>query len=242
MATGSLFSDAPLAPSSEPRTFDYQPVPISVPIALFFSISGLFALLTFAGLPIALIGLFLSAWCLVKIHRSVGEYGGKWLATTALTLSLVSFVGGSVLQSVAYATEVPEGHLRLNFTEDIARKGLVIDQHGISAPPEVAALDGKKIFLKGYMFPMRLKEGLPAFVFCRDSGDCCFGGQPKTEDMIYVRMAEGQTANFSPGLVSVAGTFRLRRDQSGDLATVSEIGQPIYEMTATLVEPSRSSF
>lgn len=241
-ATGSLFSGAPLAPPSEPRTFDYRPVPVTVPVALFFGVSGLLALLTFAGLPVALIGLVLSAWCLLKIHRSAGEYGGKWLALIALVLSAGSFVGGSVIQSVAYATEVPQGHARLNFTEDIARKGLVVENGKITAPAEVAALDGSAVFLKGYMFPSRLTQGLPAFVFCRDSGDCCFGGTPKTEDMIYVRMAEGHTTDYFPGLVSVAGTFQLRRDQSGDLATISEVGQPIYEMTATLVEPSRTSF
>ena len=142
--------------------------------------------------------------------------GGKWLALAALVLSAGSFVGGSILQSVAYATEVPDGHVRLNFTEDIARKGLVVEHGQIVAPPEVAALDGDAVFLKGYMFPMRQTQGLPTFVFCRDSGDCCFGGTPKTEDMIYVRMAEGQTTDYFPGLVSVAGTFRLRRDQSGE--------------------------
>jgi hypothetical protein len=241
-ASGSLFSGVPLAPASEPQTFDYRPVPVSAPVAVFFGISGLLSFLTVAGLPVALIGLFLSALCLLKIRRSAGEYGGTWLATTGLLLSAIAFFGGATVQSVAYATEVPEGHARLNFTDDIANKGLVVEQGRIAAPPEVAALDGKPIFLKGYMFPMRQTEGLPTFVFCRDSGDCCFGGSPKTEDMIYVRMKDGMTTDYFPGLVSVAGTFALRRDQSGDLATVSEIGQPIYEMTATLVEPSRSSF
>lgn len=240
--TRSLFSDIPLAAPGEPKTFDYRPMPALAPVAAFFGVSSLLALLHEAGLPVALTGLFLSAWCLLKIRGSEGELSGQWLAAVGLVLSLGSFAGGATLHTYSYATEVPEGHTRLNFTEDIARKGLVIERGTISAPPEVAALDETKVFLKGYMFPMRQTEGLHTFVFCRDSGDCCFGGSPKTEDMINVRMAEGMTTDFYVGMVSVAGTFRLRRDQTGDLATVSEIGQPIYEMTATLVEPSRSSF
>ncbi|HEX6986205.1 MAG TPA: hypothetical protein VF170_12565, partial [Planctomycetaceae bacterium] len=205
---GSLFSGS-AAPPDEPRTFDYRPVPVSAPVAVFFGICSLLAFLHETGVPVALIGLFVSAWSLLKIRRSAGEYGGKWLAVTGLLLSAASLVGGTTFHSIAYATEVPEGHRRLNFTQDISWKGLVVENGRITAPPEVAALDGKKIFLKGYMFPMRLTEGLPAFVFCRDSGDCCFGGTPKTEDMIYVRMAEGQATDYYAGLVSVAGTFRL---------------------------------
>ena len=107
--------------------------------------------------------------------------------------------------------------------------------------PDVRALDGKKVFLKGYMYPMRQTTGLPSFVFCRDSGDCCFGGTPKIEDMIVVKMAGDLTADYKPGLVSVAGTFELRKDFETRFG--GETGaEPIYAMTATLCEPSRSSF
>ena len=239
---GSLFSDVRPTLADEPRTFDYRPVPMSAPVALFFGIAGLLSFLTVVGIPVALIGLSLGAWSLLKIRRSAGEYSGTWVSASALVLSAVSFVGGVVTQSVAYATEVPEGHARLNFTQDISRKGLVFESGRITAPPDVAALDGKKVFLKGYMFPMQQSEGLTSFVFCRDSGDCCFGGSPKTEDMIIVKMDGDLTTDFYTGLVSVAGTFQLRREQGGKIATVSEIGEPIYAMTATLVEPSRTSF
>src|SRR5688572_4420330 len=140
---GSLFSDAPPAVPEEPRSFDYRPVPISAPVALFFGISGLLAFLAVGGLPVALFGLSLSAWSLLKIRRARGEYGGTWLAAGGLVLSAISFVGGTAVHSVAYATEVPEGHVRLNFTQDISRKGLVFENGAVAAPPEVAALDGK---------------------------------------------------------------------------------------------------
>jgi hypothetical protein len=216
-------------------------VPVSVPVAVFFGICGLLAFLTPAGVPVALIGLFLSAWCLLKIRRSAGEYSGSWLAGAGLLLSAVAFVGGVAVHSVAYATEVPEGYRRLNFTQDISKKGFVQENGFLSPHPDVLGLDGKKVFLKGYMYPMRQTQGLPSFVFCRDSGQCCFGGQPKVEDMIVVKMDGDRTTDYFQGLVSVAGTFKLRQsiDQSYGELTGAE---PIYEMTAVHVEPSRTSF
>jgi hypothetical protein len=239
---GSLFSNPSVAPPDEPRVFDYHPVPISAPTSLFFGLSGLLAFLTVAGLPVALIGLFLSAWCLLKIRRSAGEYGGSWLAGSGLALSALAFFGGTAAHSIAYATEVPEGYTRLNFTQDISKKGFVVENGHLAPHPDVAALDGQKVFLKGYMYPTRQTEGLTAFVFCRDSGDCCFGGQPKIEDMIVVRMEGERTTGFYPGMVSVAGTFKLRTPDRSAASPVAEIGEPIYEISAVLVEPSRSAF
>jgi hypothetical protein len=228
--------------SEGPRTFDYKPVPLMAPISVFFGLLALFAFLTPSGVPVALVGLVVSAVCLLKIRRAAGDYGGAWLARAGLLLSAVSLVGGSVLHTMAYANEVPAGYARLNFTEDISKKGLVVENGYLAPHPDVVALDGKKIFLKGYMYPTRQYEGIQSFVFCRDSGTCCFGGKPKVEDMIVVHLADDHTTEYFPGLVSVAGTFELRKN-FGDGSFGDETGaEPIYAMTAILVEPSRTGF
>lgn len=238
---GSLFSGVEPAPAVEPRTFDYRPVPVSAPIAVFFGFCGLLALLTPVALPVALSGLFLSAICLLKIRRSAGEYSGAWVAWTGLVLSAVALAGGTTVHSIAYATEVPEGYIRLSFTDDISKKGFVEENGVVAHHPEVAALDGKKVFLKGFMYPMQQTEGLGSFVFCRDSGDCCFGGTPKVQDMIAVKMDGERTTDYIQGLVSVTGTFKLRK--SFDERFGAETGaEPVFEMTAVQVEPARTSF
>ena len=243
--SASLF-DSPVntttAPAPAPNSFDYHPVPILAPVSLFLGITSLFAFITIGGLPIALIGLVVSAWCLLRILRSDGVMGGRLFAWSGLVLSLVSFVGGGVMQSVLYATEVPEGFARMNFTDDISKKGFVIENGYRMPHPDVMALDGEKIFLKGYMYPSRRTENFSAFVFCRDSGQCCFGGTPKLEDMIVVELPEGQTVDFFSGLVSVAGTFHLREDLGGRRFAPLTKTEPIFKMTATLVEPSQTSF
>ena len=228
--------------SDGPQTFDYRPVPILAPVAVFFGLLSLFAFLTATGVPVALVGLILSAWCVLKIRRAAGDLGGTWLAWAGLILSAVSLVGGSVLHSYAYAHEVPEGYTRLNFTHDISQKGFVAENGYVAPHPDVIALDGRKIFLKGYMYPTRQYEGITSFVFCRDSGTCCFGGTPKVEDMIVVHLADDETTEYHQGLVSVAGTFELRKEV-GDERFGEQVGaEPIYKMTATLVEPSRTGF
>jgi hypothetical protein len=239
--TGSLFSGPGTAPPAERRTFEYRPVPVLAPVAGFFGVCGLIAFLTPAGVPVALIGLFLGSLSLLKILRSGGEYGGKWIASTGLLLSLVSFVGGTAYHAFAYATEVPDGYLRLNFTEDISNKGFVQENGYVAPHPDVVALDGKKIFLKGFMYPTGQDLGLKSFVFCRDSGSCCFGGQPKREDMIVVHMEGDRTTDYHQGLVSVAGTFGLRKTIDERYGSVTG-AEPVFEMTAIRVEPARTSF
>lgn len=69
------------------------------------------------------------------------------------------------------------------------------------------------------MYPSRQREGLKEFVLVKDTGDCCFGKQPKLSDMIVVHMKDGQTVNYrEQQLVSVAGVFRIAGvHQAGDI-------------------------
>ena len=50
------------------------------------------------------------------------------------------------------------------------------------------ALDGQRIFIKGYMYPTKELEGLNSFLLVKDTGQCCFGGNPAITDMIMVTM------------------------------------------------------
>ena len=219
-------------PQSERVDFDYRPVPVSAPVAAVLGVLGLTAFLTAFGLLLAAAGVVVALLAWRAVRETEG--GGLTLAIAGLALSLVGLVGGGATHAFAYATEVPDGHARVNFREDIARKA-VTPQGGIS--PAVAGLDGERIFLKGYMYPdpSGKDADLNRFIFVESSGECCFGGAPKKTDMILVRM-DGTTADFFPGLVSVAGTFALRPTGGrGEL-------DPIFEMTATHAGPSRTSF
>ena len=219
-------------PQGERVDFDYRPVPVSAPVAAVLGVLGLTAFLAAFGLLLAAAGLVVSllAWRAVK--KTDG--GGLWLAFAGLGLSLVGLIGGAASHAYAYQTEVPEGHVRLDFTKDISE--VAVAPTG-DLSPLVEKLDGTPVFLKGYMYPdpSGRERDLSRFIFVKDSGECCFGGKPKLTDMIQVSMS-GDTADYYAGLVSVAGTFKLRpAGGRGEL-------DPIFELTAVRAEPARTSF
>jgi hypothetical protein len=80
-------------------------------------------------------------------------------------------------------------------------------------PDSVKPFEGKKVFIKGYMYPIRQTHGLTRFVLCRDNGTCCFGGQPKLVDMVEVKVKPGLTIDHTSSLRGIGGTFHARAEK-----------------------------
>ncbi len=233
----STLEQSPATMTPPGNEFSYRPTPPTALVALITGLLSLLALLTPLALPLSLVGIVLSLLALRTIRLSNGEFSGKAIAQIGLLLCIISLTGGLSWHSYAYETEVPEGYQRLSFTQDISRKGFVF-KDGVNAyHQDVQALDGQKVFLKGYMYPDGQIEGIRNFIFCRDSGDCCFGGSPKLTDMIEVVVAENsQPATYTQGLVAVAGTLKLR-----DLRRAGEMN-PTYEIVADQVGLAKSMY
>jgi len=75
--------------------------------------------------------------------------------------------------------------------------------------PKIEKLLGRRIRIRGFIFPTLKKRGLKQFVLVRDNLECCFGPGAALFDCILVHMNEGQTAEYSIRPVAVEGTFRL---------------------------------
>jgi len=75
--------------------------------------------------------------------------------------------------------------------------------------PEIEKLLGRRIRIRGYMFPTLKKRGLKQFVLVRDNLECCFGPGAALFDCILVHMNEGETAEYSIRPVAVEGTLSL---------------------------------
>ena len=59
-------------------------------------------------------------------------------------------------------------------------------------------LDGKQIFVKGYVHPgVSSVSKLKKFVLVPDMGTCCFGGDPAPTDMIEVTLEDPLTVDFA---------------------------------------------
>jgi hypothetical protein len=201
-----------------PEDLAYRPIS---PTALLSVVAGSLALLS-AALVYDLGSatyLFVSAIGLVTGFRGLSavrryEMAGRAAARCGLGLSSLALLAGVGINSYQAATEVPEGCLRISYEPLQPRPGE-------SIPASAKELVGKKVFIKGYIYPSSQMTGLREFVLCRDNGTCCFGGQPKLTDMIQVKLKEPLTVDYSSGLRSVAGKFRIDPDAApGGLGTV----------------------
>lgn len=77
-------------------------------------------------------------------------------------------------------------------------------------PEWLTALDGKKVILRGWMFPPLQTDGLKGFIFVRDNQVCCFGPNAKAYDKLTVRLKKGNTTSYIQGRpFDVIGTFKL---------------------------------
>ena len=209
--------------------FAYRPVPPLAPISLFLAICASSGFLGTPCLAIGGAGIILGGIALWQIHRAQGEMGGKVVARLGTWLSVMMLLGASGYHAYAYVSELPEGYLRVNFSELSKYAGptryIDGDAEKLQVAPEVAELEGKPIYIKGYMYPTRQRVGLSEFVLVKDTGQCCFGGQPKVTDMIVVRFDNGMTVNHREQvLVAVAGTFRaVSPGQSGVLTAIYQL-------------------
>lgn len=81
--------------------------------------------------------------------------------------------------------------------------------------PRINSLLGKKIRIRGYMYPTLRKKGLKQFVLVRDNMECCFGPGAALYDCVLVTMAPDQTAEYSIRPIAVEGTIRLEELPGG---------------------------
>jgi hypothetical protein len=126
-------------------------------------------------------------------------------------------------------TEVPDGYERISYVElqpDAAEAGQQV-------PPSALALEGKKIFIKGYVYPGRQKEGIRRFLLVRDQGECCFGGNPKITDRILVELEEPLRLAYTPRMHKLGGVFHVEAQSA---AIDNAQGGVFYHLKADYLE------
>lgn len=152
------------------------------------------------------------------------DMAGSKLAKIGMVLSIVSLFGGEALRAYVVANEAPPGSIKIAY-EDLQSQDPMNP-----IPPAAKELDGKKVYIKGYVYPGKEQRGIKSFVLCRDNGDCCFGGQPKLNDMIEVTLKEPLTLDYDTRMRRVAGVFKVQEKQEGTL------GRILYQMEADFLQ------
>ena len=201
------------APPSQQAEFDqYESEEVSYRslnrAALMSLIVGGLSLLSFLFstlIAVGVVGVVLALTGLSQIRKYPLEYSGAAVAKLGLILSLVAIVGGTGWHSYVYATEVPEGFERVSWYE----LQPVREHPELPFSPRAMELDGKPVFVKGYIYPDDTLGERQQFVLVPDMGTCCFGGQPKLTDMIEVTLDEPLRVTYSRKQQKLAGILEV---------------------------------
>jgi hypothetical protein len=212
--------------------------------SLVAGILSILALVEWVFGVIPILGILLGWRARRQIRANPQELTGLPLANTGLALSALFLAGGWTLLSVIYVTEVPEGYKRISYSDlqpptDEGTRGNVVRADII--PPSARALHGKKVFIKGYMFPGTAQQSnLSTFILVRDNGACCFGPSgPKLTDMILVTMKGSRKADYTTRTRKLAGVFAVETKQlqadDQDLAN-GNVSGVLYQLEAEYMQ------
>jgi hypothetical protein len=161
--------------------------------------------------PIPILGMFFSLRSWARIKREPEQFTGTLPALGGFLLSLAFLVVGVGYGGYVYATEVPDGYKRVAF-EDF-RPTELQERGGVLIPPEVKALDGKRVFIKGYIRPgsAPVRTGIDRFLLVRDNNQCCFGDLSKVKyyDQVAVKITSSHRVNDTLQLLRMGGILEL---------------------------------
>jgi len=179
--------------------------------------------------PIPLLGVIVALRSLATIRRHPEQFTGKALAQIGLVLSLVFLIGGVAYGGYVYATEVPDGYTRISFNG--MKPDELQERSNVAVPPEIAALDGKKVFIKGYIRPdsITVPRGIKRFLLVRDNNQCCFGDVTKVKyyDQIDVALTGDKLVDYTQGVFRIGGTLHISEGK-----TALGTSNPVFSLTA----------
>jgi hypothetical protein len=188
-----------------PNGPEYRAISSSAVSCLALGVLSVLALLDWWMLILPVVSISFGLFALRQIRQRGDELTGAPLAKIGLALAVVCLLTGTSRLSYVYATEVPEGYARIQYTELQP-----VAKDSIEPPPSALALEGQKVFIKGFVYPSSQVEGIRTFLLVRDEGTCCFGGDPKINERIQVTLADPKGMKYATGLHKVAGVFHIR--------------------------------
>jgi hypothetical protein len=179
--------------------------------------------------PIPIVGLAIGLRALRRIRSEPENHSGKGLAVAGILLSIFCLVGGIGYSGYVYATEVPENYLRTSFTE--FRPDEVEIRGNVRVPTDISALDGKAVFIKGYMRPDSVpqRRHVLSFLLVRDNNQCCFGDMSKIKyyDQVLVKVDDSLNIDFSNRLFRMGGILHVLPENA-----LKGPGHPVYILDA----------
>lgn len=201
-----MSAELQMSSAAEAVEFPYRALSRAAVASIVFMVMSLPGLMeTFAPvLALSLLGIAAALVALRTVSRYPNEYSGHELAAIGLLGCVLIFAGGVGKHTYVYLTEVPDGYERVHFYKLQQSEDLP------DSPTEIAMeINGKNVFIKGYIHPSSGGGMLSRFILVPDLGTCCFGGQPRSSDMIEVTLLGGQAIKGGMTKRKLAGKFTL---------------------------------
>ncbi|MCY3020500.1 MAG: DUF3299 domain-containing protein [Planctomycetota bacterium] len=133
-----------------------------------------------------------------------------------------------VLGSFNYELPMADGIGRMPLPIVSTGPKLDISKPADQIPKPIRELNGKKVAVQGFMVPFRMQRGaLKSFQLVKDRSLCCFGRDPRINDVVHVTMAGGRsTAWVNDQAITVFGIIEV-----GELVE-NGVLQSIYRLRA----------
>lgn len=206
---------------------EYQPyrsVSKASVVSLVFALLALPSFFWSALLFLPAVAIFFGLIGLLNIRRYPQELSGRIPARLGLILGTVLLLGGTARYAYEYTHEVPEGYTRITFG-DLQPTD---EAPYLPVSPKALELNGKKVFVKGYVYPGDQQYDITHFVMVRDLGTCCFGGQPKLTHMMEVRLKDPLTVDYARRKRKLGGILTVNTN----LKPIGKLGGVFFQLDA----------
>lgn len=237
MSTTATYEQYSTESHDDDESLEYRALHSGAIIGLVLGLASIAVVLTAANsfeycltvVPIPLVGIFVSLRAWAQIARQRDQYTGTPLAIAGLALSTLFLISGVSYGGYVYTTEVPEGYARISFA---TMKPDAIDERGGKVITDgMKALEGKKVFIKGYFRPdsSTVRKNAKRFLLVRDNKQCCFGDMMKVKyyDQMFVEMQGSKSVDYSDGVFRMGGTLRLHPEN-----LILGPGAPVFSLAA----------
>jgi hypothetical protein len=179
--------------------------------------------------PIPVLGMFIALRSWGRIRREPDQFTGANVALAGFVLSLVFLVSGVSYGYYVYVSEVPDGYDRISF--ETLKPNELQERGGVLIPPEVQAMAGKHVFIKGYIRPgsAPVRTGIDRFLLVRDNNQCCFGDLSKVKyyDQMAVQIVGSQRVDDTLQVLRMGGTLEIHPEN-----LARGVGYPIFMLRA----------
>lgn len=158
--------------------------------------------------------------------------GLRWLtiAALALLISLPTCWHARAIASDGAPTTAPSGStaIKVGDARVLAIQELgnfpYDPEKGGNIPDRVKALEGATVRLRGFMIPAEQSDKVNKFLLVPSLFSCCYGQPPTVEHTVVVNCPAGQSVEFSPEEVVVAGTLHVKElREDGYIVSVFQV-------------------